>query len=520
MDFRNILTKFAAKFTITHKMKRIFLPITLMLAGVMMLASCLGDDSDSSDIVYYGDGAITSFSLGTLNKYYLYNNGDTIKKTTDGTDSTTTVDCSSVKMTIDQLAYAKDKDGNLTKCHPIFNTDSLPAGTDISKVVTTVNSKNSGVVTLLRLKKNATDKDTLDYYSSSDSIDFTTPREFRVFSTDGTYYRRYLVTLNVHKEQPDSFVWHRQSMENIVSTETNIAAAKTVTAGNSIFTIFSNGSNSCFIGKSITDDSQNWYVTGSDMNMVFKPEAYKNVASLDGWVYLLNQGTLFRAEDAHTWQTVASNLNDKNIKQLIGAANGKLYALTTSGIASSKDGVEWQEASLDGDKDLLPVENLNICELPLKTNSDVKRIVIIGSNPNNGGNAVVWSKLEDSSEQTDSYSWSLYEGVDKYALPDMKGLSVMYYDGKLYAIGGEGQNGSSATAYSKIYCSTDQALTWHSSSMFSLPDGFSKDTEAAAVNMVADKYNHVWLVSVKDGKAWKMRINRLGWKEEQKAFNK
>lgn len=498
-------------------MKRKFFPITLLLAGVMMLASCLSDDDNSSNITYYGDGAITAFSLGTLNRYYLYNNGDTIKQTTDGADSTTTVDCSKYAMTINQIDYALDKEGKPTKMHPIFNTDSLPAGTDIRKVVTSVSSKNSSIVTLLRLKKNATDKDTVDYYSSSDSIDFSTPREFRVFSTDGTYYRRYQVTLNVHKELPDSFAWHRQSMENIISAETNVKAAKTITSGDKIYTIFSNGSNSCFIDKSISNDADKWHVTGSNINMVFGPEAYKNVAVMDGWIYLLNDNTLFKAQDAHTWQVVAEGLD--NIKQLIGSANGELYALTSNGFASSKDGKDWQEAAVGNNVEMLPTENINVMELPSKTNSDVKRIIIIGSNPNNEGNAVVWGKLIDSSETTAPYSWSLYEGVYKFGLPDMKGLSVMYYDGKLFAVGGEGQNGSNAKAYEKIYCSTDQALTWHESSEFTLPNRFAKDTDAAAVNMVTDKYKHVWFINTPKACVWKMRINRLGWKEEQKSFN-
>ena len=138
-------------------MKIKILSVALALAGAMTIASCLSDNDSSSDIVYYGDGAITSFSLGKLNRYYLYNNGDTIKKTTDGTDSVTTVACSGYKMTIDQLAYATDENGNPTKMHPIWNTDSLPAGTDIRKTVTTISSKNSGIITLLRLKKKPTD---------------------------------------------------------------------------------------------------------------------------------------------------------------------------------------------------------------------------------------------------------------------------------------------------------------------------------------------------------------------------
>lgn len=54
-------------------MKRNLFPITLLLAGVMMLASCLNDEDDSIKITYYGDAALTSFSVGTLTRTYLNN---------------------------------------------------------------------------------------------------------------------------------------------------------------------------------------------------------------------------------------------------------------------------------------------------------------------------------------------------------------------------------------------------------------------------------------------------------------
>ena len=101
----------------------------------------------------------------------------------------------------------------------------------------------------------------------------------------------------------------------------------------------------------------------------------------------------------------------------------------------------------------------------------------------------------------------------------MKGLSVMVFDGKLYAIGGEGQNGSKAQPYNKLYCSTDQGLIWKPSRLFTLPKDFSKDVDANTVAMAADKDNHIWLVSLQTGEVWKMRINRYGWKTEQKSFN-
>ena len=43
--------------------------------------------------------------------------------------------------------------------------------------------------------------------------------------------------------------------------------------------------------------------------------------------------------------------------------------------------------------------------------------------------------------------------------------------------------------------------------------------EQNTVAMTADKDNHIWLVSLQTGEVWKMRINRFGWKTEQKSFN-
>ena len=475
--------------------------LPLLFAGVFMLASCLSDDTGDSNITYYSDAAITSFSLGTLNRTYLYNNGDTIKKTTDGTDSTTTTDCSGYKMTIDQLK------------HEIYNTDSLPAGVDYRKVVCTVNTKNSGILGLMRLKKADTDKDTLDYYTS-DSVDFSVPRLFRVYSNDGTNSRSYNVTLNVHNEQPDSFVWHRQTMTDIVGGMASVPSdVKLLPMGDKMYMVLAGGGNAYFAVKDINDDSKPWRVTGSNLNMVFSAEACKNAVVLNGYIYLYDQNSLFRATDAHTWQQLAPTGFD-NVKNLAGAGSGKLYATTTAGVISSTDGENWTAETLDGDVNYLPKENVNVCTLPSKTNKNVERVLMVGDAQVGDTAAVVWGKLEDADGET--YSWAQYEGANKYMLPNMKGLSVMVYDGKLYAIGGEGQNGSSAKAYNKLYCSTDQGLTWKQSTLFTLPAGLQKDLDANTICMAADKENHVWLVSLQTGEVWKMRINRLGWKAGQK----
>lgn len=124
-------------------MKRIIRPFVVLFSVMLLTVSCLGDDN-YSDVVYYGDTAITSFSLGTLKRTM-------VTEASDGTDSSyvADVDCSSYDFYIDQLQKE------------IYNPDSLPAGTDAAHVICNVTSKNSGVV--LIAYKNSEGEDSLAF---------------------------------------------------------------------------------------------------------------------------------------------------------------------------------------------------------------------------------------------------------------------------------------------------------------------------------------------------------------------
>lgn len=481
-------------------MKRNLFPITLLLAGVMMLASCLNDEDDSIKITYYGDAALTSFSVGTLTRTYLNNKGEALKSTVDGTDSTTTVDGSKYKFTIDQLK------------REIYNADSLPAGTAVSKVVCSLASKNSGVVYVKRMAS-----DTLDYFTGNDSIDFKDKRVFRVYSTDGQSYRDYNVEIRVHKELADSFEWQREDVSNILPDLGKYKGVKIFAMGENVFAMVNDGATSFVMRKGINDNSR-WNTVTPNVNTVFSPDTYKNVATLDGWIYMLTNGIMFKSKDGAEWQNV--NVQGvENLKQLVGASATKLYAITQNGMASSKDGEVWTDVALDGDKNLLPTGSISFCTMPSTTNKGVDRLVMVGNSAKADTAAVVWGKIEDYSEEQDSYSWSLYEGNYKKELPNMAGLSVVRYDGRLYAIGGAGLGGSTAQPYAQLYFSKDQGLTWHKSTLFTLPADMPKDVDPNTLSMTTDKYNNVWIISASTAQVWKMRINRLGWKTEQTAFS-
>ena len=169
-------------------MKRIVKPFVILISAIVLMSSCLGDDDGYNDFILYSDTAITSFSLGTLNRTMW-----TTSSTGEDSSYVDEIGCSSYKFYIDQLK------------REIYNPDSLPVHTDVAHTLCEIESKNSGIVILVH--KDIEGKDSLVYFNSSDSIDFTEPREFRVYSLDGAAYRSYKVSVNVHKDNPDSMNW-------------------------------------------------------------------------------------------------------------------------------------------------------------------------------------------------------------------------------------------------------------------------------------------------------------------------
>ena len=180
--------------------KTSILPI-LLTACVMLTTSCLGD-TEEVNLSGYDDAAIIAFSLGTLNQY-------TYTKDDDGEEtlSKTTYNGANYKFYIDQ-----DKG-------EIYNPDSLPYGTDAAHVICIATSKNSGYITM-----RAIDSEDMVSYSSSDSIDFTSPRIFYVTSLNSERQRQYTVKVNVHQQESDKFYWNQRTTNAELSTMTDLRA--------------------------------------------------------------------------------------------------------------------------------------------------------------------------------------------------------------------------------------------------------------------------------------------------------
>jgi len=164
-------------------MNKHFSALFALIMGALLMTSCLNSD-DSSDITYYNDTAITAFTLTTVNRYI-------------HTTSKSGKDSIYKKALSEPVEFYIDHKNQL-----IYNADSLYADCDLKHVLVGISTLKSGVVVLKSLIS-----DTLFTYSSTDSLDFSQPREVRVYAQDGSDYRAYRVIVNKHQMVTDKLLW-------------------------------------------------------------------------------------------------------------------------------------------------------------------------------------------------------------------------------------------------------------------------------------------------------------------------
>ena len=462
----------------------------MILSALSCLTSCLKSDNDET--VYYDDAGITSFTLGTLNRYV-----HTLSK--NGADSI-------YKTTVTGSKYAFYIDQNARE---IYNPDSLPYGTDASHIICTVLTKNSGVVAIKSMVS-----DSVRWYSSSDSIDFTQPREFIVYSNSNKAMTRYKVRVNVHQEEGNVFNWTQAGSSSLFA---NLKGMKGMAVGKEVLVFGTTGEETVVIGYGADGWTQRSSALGA-----FSEDAWKNVVEKDGVLFMKSGTQLLRRTADGEWEKTA----DVDLQQLVASSSSSLYAISRAGVVVSSDdnGLTWEEEEMDADAALLPTQDISYVCTPVKTNTSLERLVLVGNRNETAYHdekvAVVWSKIEDRERENVVHSWS-YNGADelaKFPLPRLRGLTVVGYGDGMVAVGGSGLGDCSVNAFAHIYESLDGGLAWKTRSYLPLPSGLQCNDGIVA--MMTDADNNLWLVCGGSGQVWRGRLNRLGWQENQTSFTK
>lgn len=475
-------------------MKIKFLPlIAVFFAATSIMTSCL--DNDVDQITYTSETSITGFSLGTLHI-------DRVGKDQNGEDSAyvDTLNCSDYPFTINQLT------------REIENKDSLPYGTHIDKVITSI-TYDAGA---LAYRPKGADTDTL--WTSTDSIDFSgdtysmstiTPIEFKVYAYSGAIGQAYKVKVNVHQQIPDTIAWKK--FDNSFSNG-NLSKQKAVYANGKVYVFGKNGNNTHIEYSDVSDDNpDSWTPVTINITDV---DTYSATAWA-GNIYFLAGAT----NDKQLYKlSVTTNeielVSTETFEMLIGGNDIKSELYTVKG---GKTGI-YKENTWTEDADpftLFPTGKPFFSNTTTASyNSNITSTVALCYNQGTTANdttALVFNRMSSDNK------WE--ERIQNLPLPNLENVTMIYYDGKLYAFGGGYKE---IKPFSQFYCSTDNGLCWRPvTECMAFPAEFGTlyttthhGNYSCAVTPKLEnetsRGNFIWIVW-EDGSISRGRINRLGF---------
>ena len=479
--------------------------ITSLLAAAFMITSCLDDNEVETE--YSSESSITSFAIkDKIETQY------TEKVNGKDTTLTFTVDGTKYPFAIDQGT------------RHIYNVDSLPVGTDISKVVVSIKSDGIGIFIV------AEDKDSL--WNDTDSLNFEKPVRFKVMAMSGVYGPIYKAEINVHKQVPDSLQWsHRGS-----SFDNTIQAQKAVTLGDYIY-VFAQQDNGTAVTSTHINDGKTWTpLQALPENM--QNADYSSVMAWGNQLYILADNDLYCSSDGKSWSKMGTNTKfEKLIAGVHSEHNCKLYAVTSTHINDGKtwtplqalpenmQNADYSSVMAWGNQLYILADNDLYCSSDGKswskmgTNTKFEKLIagvhsehnckLYAIDTNNhfmeSTDALVWdtngevpanfpknqlsytayplvtNKFIDRmvlmgenpiatdttstvwTRLTTEDSWADYPtaAYDSFYCPKLANIAMIHYNDQLYAFGGPGKSfGKDIPAFSRFYGSTDQGITW------------------------------------------------------------
>ncbi|MBQ5664218.1 MAG: hypothetical protein IIV19_07315 [Bacteroidaceae bacterium] len=456
-------------------MKKIFSLCFTSLMAMVLLTSCLETDGDLA-VKYYPYAALRSVSISDIDTEH-------IVKGADGKDSTVikTVRGANYPFTINQ------------ETGEAYNVDSLPIGTDVTKVSTKISCDGVAHLYVDSLQS-------FELFVESDSFDYTKPLRLLITSTDGTYAREYKLSLNVHTVDPNHLYWNRIA-ENPVTSST---AVRMLLKDDKLhlFGCDADGSLSLFtilVSNSVSCETKE--VTGLPQS--------PNMNSLVNYgekFYITVDGRIYSSEDGAAWQNVPCK---GNVKTLFAASDkdNVIWAVANDSVAYAND-VAAGFTTIQPLSKNFPLYDLSSVISPLRTNLNINRYLLFGRAAQGlQAQPQLWGKLSNEKKWV-NYNLSSY---NTKLCPSLESLVVFPYDGKLYAIGGKGTVADAQVeALSAMYVSIDNGLTWEESDK----DDFSLPAEVAGIDApftaFVDDNGNIWLVVCgENGAIWRGRMHKF-----------
>ena len=456
-------------------MKKSRLLLIFSALSILLIGNIGCNTKSEIDDTTSGDCLIKTITLGTL-KRHLHT------RTVRGADSvyTVTVNGAYYPLTIDQVNRR------------VYNVDSLPVGTDVSRIVFATLNASSAV----SIHSRVTGRDSL--FNRKDSIDFRTPRIFTVHATDGVSSRAYSIDIRVHREWDDSVRW--QQTATGVSQLSPLHGIHALAVGRDLYTFGWDGTTPVVLTAS-TADTRQW----TRHTITLATLDPHSVLRHNGRFFGLANHQLATSSDGITW-SVVSTTGVSSFSHLVGAGSQHLFALSGTRFVSSSDGGNTWITDVLETSTHLPTEQVTGIVVPSTTGASYERVVSFGLE---SGKPVLWQRSIDLSG-TSTFPWVNYplDASRKGYAPVLQNYTLARYDGALL-LTGEKSNGN----FGGLFLSRDDGYTWLQKEL-KVP----AISGTSSVTVAVDADNYIYIICAGTGSVWRGRINRLGWHDESTLF--
>lgn len=290
-------------------MIRKFLLNIIIVATAIATVSC-NKDSDAI-IDDSGSVAVTSFSLSE-NEYILSN--------------------------LDSVYFSIDLNKAL-----IYNADSLPYGTNVTKLVPVIVTDGSSVAELHIPRPNGQPDSVINYITNStDSVDFSNgPVTLHLVSQNGDFSRDYKIHVNVHQVKPDSLYWNKLARKNLPSKFGIPNVQKTVKYNEQAVCLTKAGNKYC-IATSDNPGNNDWQTI--EVTFPFTPDV-ESLNATDDALYILDaNGKLYKSTDGISWEdcnATWSHIYGGYGTTLLGVEKSANWYNHVTYPASEKSAIEW-----------------------------------------------------------------------------------------------------------------------------------------------------------------------------------
>lgn len=375
----------------------------------------------------------------------------------------------------------------------IYNRDSLPMSADtiIDSIQITTFNTLSGII------MSGTPDTLLDidnYQNLLPAMNSESGMQFKVVAADGITTRLYRLIINVHKEDPDSLVWHK--MDSAPTLAPTGQGLKSSILNNELFVYTAPDAG---YKTSTVPNEYGWQSITPNLPAntklstltLFQKRLWMNTE--DGDVYSSADGADWQKQDNLSGHVVslvttfpANEISDTPALLnaiLTNEADGKNYFCTT-------DGTAWEqhEEVPEG----FPISDYSACT-QITSNGLNKAFLVGNVQQDDNEQTVPWSSMN-------GYGWADLSTSTSSGCPALTTPSIIYYDDALYIMGGNLET---------FYKSATGGIAWEKiEEKFVFPKEFA--SKGTSYTITVDTNNFIWIIwGGSTNEVWRGCLNKL-----------